>query len=310
MAVGLLVCPTAVLVEFLLVFLEVRRQVACRAPLGQKGIPGFIPAVEVVGPGTKIAGIADQAAVRGGQRLLGSDDLGPLFAGGLEAALENEDLGPVVQADVEPVEALIEDIVGRVGGMDLDGLIACECPDAQEGAPFEDVDFDPSIALGRKDGELDLAVVVEPEVVPLAELDFDLTGPGPELVALNKHQVDLTPLGPEVRRPLHEDFAIDIIQSGEARGVVPFGRGLRLGQKPERNANEESDREEHCFLHRLSPSMDMRLQLTCHSLRLGNRGGRPIKRTVSGTRVTWRGIGQKRALGGKKRDNPLEGIVP
>jgi hypothetical protein len=198
--------------------------------------------IESVGAGSEIVRVTEQAAVFGGHGLPGLDNDRAPLAGGLEAALGNEDLRLAVQGDVEPVEALVQDVRGDVGRMDLDGFLAGERADPQVGAAFKDVDLDPVISLRGKDGEFHLAVIVEAQVVPAAEMDFDLAGPCCQLVPLDQSHVHLALLGPEVRCPLDEDFAVDEGQPGEARGVIAVGGGVRLGDQTERNANEESDR--------------------------------------------------------------------
>jgi hypothetical protein len=232
----------AVLIELLLVFVDVGRKVAGGTPLGEQGVPRLVPLVEVIGVGVGMLRVAEQTTVRGGERFPGVNHDGALFAGGFKAALDDEDLGLAVQTDVEPIEAFVQDVAREVGGMNLDGLFVGESADPEVRAAFKDVDFDPVIPLRGQDGELHLAVVVQPEIIPAAEIDLGAAGSGPQLIPLDQSQVDLTPLGTEVRCPLDEDIAADIGQAGEARGIIAVRRGVRLSAQAERNGNEESDR--------------------------------------------------------------------
>jgi hypothetical protein len=263
----------AVLVELLFVVAEIGGQMPGRAPLGEQGVPGLVPLVESVGTGIVFAGVADKTAVRGDERLPAMNDDGAFLSGGLQAAFEGDDLGLFVGAHVEPVEAFLQDVRGRVGSMDLDRLIASERADPEVGAPFENMKLDPVIPLDGQEGKFHLGVVVQPEVIPAAEMDFGLTGPGPELVPQDQGQVHLGLLRAEVRGPLDEDVAAHISDAGEARGIVAVRRRVRLGAQAKRNGNEESDRQKQCFLHLLSPSADTLLQLTCHPLPPGEATG-------------------------------------
>jgi hypothetical protein len=222
-AVGLLVGPAAVLIEFLLILVEVGRKAAGRAPLGEQRVPRLVPLVEGVGAGIGLSGVAEQVAVCGDERLTGVDHDGAGLACGLEAALDDQDFGLALGGNVEPIKAFFQDIVRRVGRMDLDAFLTRHGADPQVRAAFEDMDLDPVVALGGQDGKLDLAVFSQPEVIPAAEMDFGLTFAGPQLVALDQNQVDLSPFGAEVRRPLDEDIAVDVVHTGEARGVIAVG---------------------------------------------------------------------------------------
>jgi hypothetical protein len=241
-AVGLLVGPAAVLIELLFVVAELGGQVPGGAPAGEEGVPGFVPLVESVGPGRVIAGVADEAAVRSDERLPAMNNDGAFLSGGLEAAFEDDDLGLLVGAHVEPVEAFLQNVRGRIGGMDLDCLVAGECADPEVGAPFEDMERDPVIPFDGQEGKFHPSVVVQPEVVPTAEMDFGLADPGPELVSPDQGQVHLRLLRPEVRGPLDEDVSADVGKAGETRSIIALRRRVRLGAQAERDGNEESDR--------------------------------------------------------------------
>jgi hypothetical protein len=212
------------------------------APLGEQGVPGLVPLVESVGTGIVIAGFAVETSVRGDERLPAMNDNRALLSGGLEAAFEGDDLGLLVGAHVEPVEAFLQDVRGRVWGMDLDRLVAGKRADTEVGAPFENMKLDPVIPRDGQDGEFHLGVVVQPEVILVAEIDFGLTGPGPELVSPDQGQVHLGLLRPQVGGPLDEDVATHEGEAGKARGIIAFRRRVRLGAQAERNENKESDR--------------------------------------------------------------------
>jgi len=218
--VGLFVGPVAVLVELLFIVSEVGRQVAAGAPLGEQGVPGRVPLVERVGPGVGVAGVADETSVRGDERLPAVDDDRALLSGGLKAAFKDDELGLTVDAHIEPVQAFLQDVAGRVGSMDFDRLVTGERANPQISAPFENVDLDPVIPLNGQEGEFDLGVVIEPQVVPAAEVDFGLSHARPELVPADQGQVHFGLFRAEVRGFLDEDVPADIGQAGEARGII------------------------------------------------------------------------------------------
>jgi hypothetical protein len=218
--IGLFVGPVAVLVELLFIVSEVGWQVAGGAPLGKQGVPGRVPLVERVRARVVVVGIADEPSVRGDERLPAANDDRALLSGGLEAAFKDDELGLTVDAHVEPVEAFLQDVAGRVGSMDLDRLVAGERADPQISAPFENMDLDPLIPLNGQEGEFNLGVVIEPQVVPAAEVDFGLSHACPELVSADQGQVDLGLFGAGVRGPLDEDVPADIGQAGKARGII------------------------------------------------------------------------------------------
>jgi hypothetical protein len=225
-SIGLFIRPVTVLVELLFVVFKLGWQVAGGSPLGEQGVPRCVPLVERVGAGVIVDGVADEPSICGSKSLPAADDDRARLSGGLEAAFKDDELGLTVNADIKPVESFFEDIAGRVGSVDFDRLVAGERADPQVSAPFENVDLDPVIPFNGQQGEFNLGVVIEPQVVPAAEVDFGLSHARPKLVSADQGQVDFGLFRAEVRGPLDEDIPADIGQAGEARGIIALRRSF------------------------------------------------------------------------------------
>jgi len=244
----------SVLVELLLVLLHLGGEVLLLAPRGELLVPAAVPVVEGVAAGVPIGGIAEQTAVDGRHGLLIPDEDGAVLGRGLQAPLAGRRLGFSGGVDVEAVEALLENIERRVGGMDLDALVQGEMAHPEIGAAFREVDLDALLPFRGQEDEFDLGVVIEAEIVPSAEVDLGLAALRSDLVSLNEGQVDLPLFVAQVRRPLDIDRPADIAEAGEAVGVISFV----LGHEAEGDRNDEYGRQKgrslHHLVHRFSPS--------------------------------------------------------
>ena len=241
--VGLFIDPATVVAQFFLVFGDVGRQVSGGVPPAEEVVPGFVPLGEAVGPGVEAFRVGEELSASGGELFHGLDHDGTPFAGRFGGPFVDEDLGPVVGFNLETVKAFLEDVERGVRRVDLDALLFSRGPDAQIGAAFQEMDFDPALAFTWKDGEFHLREGVDPEVVPSAELDLGLSVLGQELVALDKRQVDLGRFGSEVRCPLDGHLALDIVQARDAivRIVVRFCRSEKRRQN-EKSPDKDPDR--------------------------------------------------------------------
>jgi hypothetical protein len=260
----------AVVIELLFVLLHFGGEVLPVAACGELGVPAVVPIVESVAAGLPVGGISEEPAVGGRHGLLGMDEDGAVFGRGFQAALTDEDLGLALEPDIEPVEALFEDVERRIGGMDLDALVEGELGHPEISAAFREVDLDTLLPFRGENGEFDLGVIAEAEVIPPAEMDLGLAAFGPELVPLDQGKVDLALFVAQVRCPLDEHRAADIGQAGKTVGV----ESLVLGHEAEGDQNDEADRQErslcHHLVHRLSPSASYLKQLSCHAFPQGD----------------------------------------
>jgi hypothetical protein len=241
--VGLFIDPAAVIAQFFLVFGDVGRQVSGGVPPAEEVVPGFVPLVEAVGPGVEVFRVGEELSAYGGELFPGLDHDGTAFAGRFGGPFMDEDLGFIISFHLETIKAFLEDVEGYVRRMDFDALLFSEGTDAQIGAAFQEMDFDPALAFTWKDGEFHLREGVDPEVVPPAELDLGLSVLGQELVALDQRQVDLGRFGSEVRCPLDGHLALDIVQARDAivRIVVRFRRSEKRRQN-EKSPDKDPDR--------------------------------------------------------------------
>jgi hypothetical protein len=221
-AVGPLVDPGAVLVELFLVLLDPGGEVLPFAPLGELGVAAAVPVVERVGRGVTVFGVVEEPALGGGQGLPVADEDRAVFRRGFQAALTDEDDGLPAGPDIEPVEARGEDVEGRVGGMELDALLLGEIAHPEIGAAARQDELDALLPFPGQDGELDLGVVVEAEIVAAAEVDLGLAALGPDAVSLDEGEIDLSLLVAQTRGPLDVDRAVDIAQTGIAVGIITF----------------------------------------------------------------------------------------
>jgi hypothetical protein len=244
----------AVLFELLLVFLDLGREVALAALRHEQRVPRAVPGVETVLAGVVVFRIAEEPPVDGRDGLAFADEDRAGLDGGLETALTREGPGLAVGPDVDTVEPLLEDIERRIGSVDLDALVDGESAHPEVDAAFGEMEADALVPLGGQEGELDLGVIVEAEVVPLAEMDLGLAALGPHLVALDQGEIDLALLVAQVRRPLDVNGPVDVAQAGETVGEKAFILGLQA----EGDRNDECDRQDRrswgCLVHRLSPS--------------------------------------------------------
>jgi hypothetical protein len=229
----------AVLVEFFFIFSEVGGEVLPFASLGQLGIPGAVPAVEVVVGGIGGFRIAGETAVGGRQAFLFTDHHRTVHAGRLEAPFADEDLGFPVESHVESIEPFFENVERRVGSMDFDTLVGSEIAHAEVGAAFIEMDLDVLVSFLRQDGKFHLGVIGEAEVVAAAEVDLSLAVLGSHFVALDEGEVHLPLLVAQVRCPLNKDRAVDVAQAGKAVGVEAFV----LGHEAEGDRNDDRDGE-------------------------------------------------------------------
>ncbi len=186
-----------------------------------------------------------------------------LFAGGLDEALVDLDLGLLVLPDVDAVDAAVEDVEGGVGGVELDALFLLQGADDEVDVTRPDADAGDVVVLLGQVEDVDLGVVVEPDVVALAEVDLGPAVGGADPVAFADGHVERAFLVAEVGSPLDEGLALDETQAGD--GFVGIFRvldllsGLRarglslLGVGASRN-QEERSRDDECLLHCPSPS--------------------------------------------------------
>jgi hypothetical protein len=246
--------PLAVLVKLLFVIAHVGREVLPLAPFGQLDVAAAVPIVERVAAGKVIFRIAEKPAVGGGHGLLCLEEHGALLGRRFQTSFTDEDLGLPFGLDLEPVQAFLEDVERRIGGVDLDALIEGELAHPEIDAALRQVDLDALLPFRGQDGEFDLGVVVEAEIVPVPEMDLGLADLGPHLVSLDQGEVDLSLFESLVGGPLDVDRAVDKIQAGKAVRV----ESLVLGLEAEGDKNDEGDRQErslcHHLVHRLSPS--------------------------------------------------------
>jgi hypothetical protein len=241
--VGLFIDPAAIIAQFFLVFGDVGRQVSGGAPPGEEGVPGFVPLVEAVGPGVEAFRAGEELSACGSELFHGPDQDGTPFAGRFGGPLVDEDLGLVAGVNLETVKAFFEDVEGGVRRVDFDALLFFEGTDAQIGASFQEMDFDPALAFTWKDGEFHPSEGVDPEVVPPAELDLGLPVHGQELVADDQGQINLGLFCPKVGSPLDRNLAPDIVQARKTviRIVVRFRRREKRGQN-EKSPEKDPDR--------------------------------------------------------------------
>ena len=168
--------------------------------------------------------------------LAGLDQDGAFLARGLDQAPEHEDLGVRVLLDVDAIEAFVQDVERRVGRMDLDALLPGQRGYLDIDAAGPDPDPDRVVALLREVQEVDLGLVVEPDVVAAAEVDLDPAVGRPETVALGDGRIDDAFLVTDVRGPLDEGVPGDVAQAGHGivrvRGLLLFlGSQLFLGNR-------------------------------------------------------------------------------
>ena len=115
--------PLAVLVELAFEIGELLGKLAVgEFPPGDGGA-GFVELVEgVVGDGDEARRLRGEPALGDLEPLGRLEERRAVFAGGLDEALEDLDLGVPVLADVDPVDAAVEDVERGVGRVELDRL--------------------------------------------------------------------------------------------------------------------------------------------------------------------------------------------
>jgi hypothetical protein len=247
-AIATLVDPSAVLVELLLVLLDLGREILPRAPGREQAVPRVVPILERVAAAGVVSGIVEELPGGGGHGFTRPDEDGAVLRGGLEAALADHGLGLLIEYDLEAVEPLLEDVKRGVGRMDLDALVRDKLAHPEIRAPLDEMEADALVALRRQDGEFDLGVGVETEIVPAPEMDLGLAALGPHRVALDQGEIDLALFVSQVRRPLDIDGAVDIAQAGEAVGIEPFV----LGPEAEGDGDDDHDGQDRRLRHRLA----------------------------------------------------------
>jgi hypothetical protein len=248
-SVRLFIDPVAAPVEFLLVVVEIGREVPGIAPLGEKVVPGSVPLVEFVGTHQEPVRLPGEAAVDRGDLFLRPDEEGSFLSGRFGGSLEDEKLGFLPRPDVDPVEPHVEEIKRGVGSVNFDAFFDLEPVHPEVNASLEDMKLDPVVTFSGQQGEFDLGILADTEKVPVAEMNLGLADLRPDLVSLDQSQVDLSLFIAEVRGSLDENIATDVIQAGETRGVVAFGI---LGRAPGHD-EEEGEGCEKRFFHRPSP---------------------------------------------------------
>jgi len=215
-AVRPLVDPAAGVVQFLLIFRDVRGQIGRNGFPAEEIIPGGVPAVECVEVGGVIRPGQFQFAVRSEEPFPGADDDGIILSRGFSRPLEDLECGLRSGAGIDPVEAFLEDIKGGVRRVDPDPFFSGEGVHPQKHAAIEQVKIEPVLRPLRKGGQLQAAVRVDPEIVLPAEMDLRLSVPGHERIARDKRKVDFAHFRAQVRAPVHGNIASDIVQTRDA----------------------------------------------------------------------------------------------
>jgi hypothetical protein len=104
-----LISPVAVGSQLVFIVIELRRKIPFGDVLIVQRIPVFIPTIKVIAAVGNHS-LGSQMPVGGNQIFPARDELGSCFAGGFRRPLQDRQFGLPVFSDVEPEEALFQDI--------------------------------------------------------------------------------------------------------------------------------------------------------------------------------------------------------
>ena len=167
--------------------------------------------------------------------------------------------------------------------MELDRLLLLQRADDEEDIPRPDADAGDIVVLLGEIQDIDLGVVVEPNVIPPAEMDLDAALGRADPVALADGHIEGGLLVAEIGGSLDERLAFDEAQAGD-RVVRIFrvlhllgilrGRRLRRGflRVDAGREQEKRGRDDECLLHGPSPIRTRIVQEVCQRPCLSARG--------------------------------------
>jgi len=235
-AVGSLIGPRAVVSQFALVVIELRRQIALGNVLGLDGIPVFVPVVEIVLSIREVR-LGPKLTVRGHKSLPAADELGAGLAGRFHRAFEDRELGLSIASGVEAIQAFFQDVERGIGSMDFKTLLFLEQADPEVDISAQQMEPDPVVTAPRQVGEFNEGAVIDTEIVLPSETDLRPAALGFDLVSLDYGHVGHARFRSEVAGPLDDDIALDIGQPDKAPAVVI----LVLGESEERQKSQDRD---------------------------------------------------------------------
>jgi hypothetical protein len=229
--------PGSAPAEFILVIGEIGGKVPGVAPLCEEVVPGLVPLAELVDSSVEIGRLGEKPPVDRGDLFLGPDEEGPFLSGRFGGTFDDEELGLTIRPDIDSEKPFFQKIKRGVRGVDFDFLFVGERAHPQIDVAVEEMELDPVVALAGQQGEFHLGVLADPEEVLAAEMDLGLSDLRADLVSLDEGEIELSFFISEVRGPLDEDIAADIVQPGETVGIITV---VILGCARGRD-NEESE---------------------------------------------------------------------
>jgi hypothetical protein len=219
-----LIGPVSVGRQLVFVIVELGRKVLFGDILVVQRIPVLVPAVKVIAA-VREPSLRPQMPVGSHQAFPAGDELGTGLAGGFNRPFQDHQLGLAVLSDIEPEEAILQNIEGSVGSVNFEGFFLLKEIDPEIDAPGQEMKPRPVIPAAGQVGEFHFAAPVQPEIVFSAETDFRPAVAGGQLVALDQGEVDHAFLRTEVGRTHDHDAALDITQTCVAVPVIFFALG-------------------------------------------------------------------------------------
>jgi len=218
--IRILVNPTAVVLQFFLIFIKGRRQVASGTPLGIQGFPRFIPILESIRARIAVFRVSEKPSFRDGKYFPSMENDRAAFPGGFEFALDDVGRGSAFGHDVEAVQANIQDIKRAIGSVNFGGLVTSQVLYLKVDISFKQMKSYRFVGLLGQSDKFHLAVLIEAEKVAAAEMDLGPALLGPQLVSLDDNQVDLSFLVTEISESLDEDVADHVVQPGVTVRII------------------------------------------------------------------------------------------
>ena len=123
--------------------------------------------------------------------------------------------------------------------MDLEILGPIQGIDPEEDASGQDMKLGRIAIMPRQVDQVDLRVVVETQVVALAELNLQAAGAAAQLVPLDDHQVDLALFIALVLGALDEHVALHKAHPGITTVIIAVG--LAVGQEGKDHGHRHQD---------------------------------------------------------------------